>query len=158
MTIEEFEKLSSAEKSKLSGVRHFTEEEINERAKKSEEVVRKLFTAFFTDILASEEMVIGHLKDDAEKEGTLSKPLNNVYQNAIELGATMEDIESVQRAIFAIGKYFDRIKNTYNIDLQKLSYAMTGENYPDSMPLKTLINLTRSFKEANEARETKKSE
>jgi len=120
--------------------------------------VRKLFTAFFTDILASEEMVIGHLKDDAEKEGTLSKPLNNVYQNAIELGATMEDIESVQRAIFAIGKYFDRIKNTYNIDLQKLSYAMTGENYPDSMPLKTLINLTRSFKEANEARETKKSE
>ena len=155
LTAEQFEALSSEEKSKISGFKHFTEEEILARSQKSDEMVAVLFRKFFEDLLANENIVIGHLKTDEEKESTLTKPLNNLYQNGIELGATMEDVEAVQRAIFSLAKYIDRVKTSYNHDLQRLMYVMVGENYPDATPIKTIINLTQAFKESKETKEAK---
>lgn len=153
MTIDEFNALPVAEKSKLAGVRYFSEEEIAERAKKSEEMTMGLLKDFFIDLTSQENFVIGHLKTDDEMENTVSKPLNNLYQNAIERGATFEDLEGVAKAMLVLYKKVDMLRNTYNIDLQKLMYAMIGENYPDATPLKTIINLTQSFKEAKNPQE-----
>lgn len=147
LTTEQFEALSSEEKSKISGFKHYSEEEILEKTKKSDEIVAVLFRKFFEDLLANEAIVIGHLKTDEEKESTLTAPLNNLYQNAIDMEATMEDVEAVQRAMFSLAKYIDRVKTTYSHDLSKLMFAMVGENYPDAVPLKTLINLTKAFKD-----------
>lgn len=150
MTLEQFMQLSADEKTKIAGIRFFSDEEIAERAIKSESIVTELIRRFFTDLLAQEKMVLGHLKTDEEKESTLTEPLNNLYYNAVDMGATFEDVMSVQSALFALAKNVDVIKNTYNQDLQKLMFAMIGENYPDSTPMKTLRNLTKSFVESKE--------
>lgn len=150
MTMEEFDKLSPEEKSKITGTRHLTVEEINARSEKSEKMVVDLFRMFMTDILAQENIVIGHLKTDDEKESTLSQPINNLYYNAVEMGATNEDLEALQRALFALATKLGSLRNTFNLDLQKLMFVMTGENYPDSLPIKTVKLLTQAFKEQKE--------
>lgn len=149
-TLEQFEALSPEEKSKVSGFKHYSEEQIAEKAKKSEEVVTTLFKKFFQDLISQENLVIGHLKSDDEKESSVSPAMNNLYQNAIDIGATFEDVDAVQRALFSLAKLLDRLRNTYQFDVQRLSYQLTGENYPDALPIKTILNITKAIKESKE--------
>lgn len=145
--IEAFQALSAEEKTKQSGMRYLSEEEIAERTKKSNEIVTELFKNLLSDILASEKLVVTNDKSDDEKEVTFGKPLNNLYSNLVNSGGTYEDLVALQRVVFWLGKKLDVILNSYNIDIQKFMYQITGENTLDATPINVIKTVTKTLKE-----------
>lgn len=137
-SVDAFQSLPANVKTEISGYKYLTDEEFKARIERSEEA-RSILLRFFLEELLTHPLNIGKSKTEEEMEESLTEPFNRLYQKAVELGCTYEELQEVEGAFVVITTQFQKIKNVYAKQLEKTTYKLLGENYYNAVPIKELI-------------------
>jgi hypothetical protein len=142
-----FDQMNAREKTEFLGFRSYSEREQKIREKMFTQRGSDLTIHFLKTLLAQEELMIARDLSEQQREKYYVEIINNMYDYAVNNDYTMYDLESVARNLQDLGTQAERMLNFAVGEPWKLSYALTGENKLEYVPLKKIMDLTKVAKD-----------
>lgn len=139
--------MNAREKTKVLGFRSYSKREQKERERAMTDRASTLTVYMLQRLLAQEGVRVSRDLSDQEKDKFYTTPINETYDYAYNNGYSLYDLESVMRGIQDFATHLERMANFANGEMWKLSFAMTGENKFEYVPLKKISDLTTALKE-----------
>jgi len=142
-----FDQMNAREKTEFLGFRSYSEREQKEREKMFTQRGSELTVLFLKKLLEQEDIMISRDLTEQQTEKYYVATINNLYDYAVNNGYTMYDLESVARNLQDLGTHAEHMLNFAVGEPWKLSYALTGENKLEYVPLKRIMDITKVAKD-----------
>lgn len=139
-----YNNMNASEKTRALGFKHYSERELNERAKASEARGTELFKELFKRILAIPELRLSKHLSEKDQETIFASPINDFYQFVTENGYTANDLKNLTENIIAFAYVVKRMENQHNVEATRFNYGFTGENDLGDVAISRLIKLSEA--------------